>query len=170
MDFLENSQENRLQEAERLEDYNPAPAAVWRVLSDEPRCELVADRKPPSESTATPGVSITQAAHDLNSLLAVIIGFSELIELDDDPNPEIAGKLSKIRQAGERAGALTRLILDLTRTTRGQESTLETAQPAASANGPRARAAASAMASPISPVRPSSTSSVRKLSIQRAVG
>jgi signal transduction histidine kinase len=116
-------------------DDNPASAFIWRALESERGGKhgqdsdrrLAAD---PIEVTSAPytqeqlchsqtmeslGMSTTRMAHDLNSLLTVIIGFSDLIRLDDAPVAPIAEKLSQIRKAADQGAALTRQILDLAR-------------------------------------------------------
>jgi hypothetical protein len=137
MDSLENAEGIAPPEATGGNDFNPAPRSAWRSLSDHPPCtsEPTLIGADPAQSSClggagSPKALIVQAAHDLNSLLAVMIGFSELIQLDNAPNPEIALKLSTIGQAGERAGVLTRLILDLTRGASRSQDTPQTEQPA----------------------------------------
>jgi hypothetical protein len=124
---------------ERLEcptgqpDDNPASASIWRTLASEPGCkhERDSDGRPvavPIEVTLAPytqeqlchsqkmeflGMSTIRMAHDLNILLSVIIGFLDLIQLDDAPVAPIAEKLSQIRKAADRGAALTRQVLDL---------------------------------------------------------
>jgi PAS domain S-box-containing protein len=50
-------------------------------------------------------------AHDFNNLLTAINGFSELASAEAEPGSEVASYLDEIRQAAERATALTRQLL-----------------------------------------------------------
>jgi CheY-like chemotaxis protein len=54
-------------------------------------------------------------AHDFNNMLAVIIGYSELLLMDPSLGEQSLGKLTKIKQAGDSAAALTRQLLTFSR-------------------------------------------------------
>ncbi len=54
-------------------------------------------------------------AHDFNNMLAVILGHSELMLQDLSPDSALAGDLSQIIAAGERARDLTRQLLAFSR-------------------------------------------------------
>jgi two-component system cell cycle sensor histidine kinase/response regulator CckA len=54
-------------------------------------------------------------AHDVNSLMTVILGFSELIQHDDAPGDRITEKIVMIKKAADHAATLTRQILDFAR-------------------------------------------------------
>jgi len=55
-------------------------------------------------------------AHDFNNLLTTILGGSELVEYRAAPDDPIHGHLRRIRDAGERAAALTAKLMSFTRT------------------------------------------------------
>ncbi len=55
-------------------------------------------------------------AHDFNNLLTVINGYCDLLVLDDEPDPAALRRdLALVRQAGERAAALTQQLLAFSR-------------------------------------------------------
>ncbi len=54
-------------------------------------------------------------AHDFNNLLGSIIGLAELGALEAPPGTRLARNLGRIGQAGERAAALVRQLLDFSR-------------------------------------------------------
>jgi PAS domain S-box-containing protein len=54
-------------------------------------------------------------AHDFNNILAVIMGYTEILQLSNAGNPEQAGYLAAIAGAGERAKGLVRQILTFSR-------------------------------------------------------
>ncbi len=56
-------------------------------------------------------------AHDFNNLLGSINGLAELCELEAAPGSRQARNLGRIRQAGDRAAALVRQMLDFSRQT-----------------------------------------------------
>jgi len=56
-------------------------------------------------------------AHDFNNLLGSIIGLAELCALEAAPNSRMARNLARIGQAGDRAAALVRQLLDFSRRT-----------------------------------------------------
>jgi signal transduction histidine kinase/CheY-like chemotaxis protein len=55
-------------------------------------------------------------AHDFNNLLTTILGGAELVEYRAAPDDPIQGHLRRIREAGERAAALTAKLMSFTRT------------------------------------------------------
>jgi signal transduction histidine kinase/ActR/RegA family two-component response regulator len=55
-------------------------------------------------------------AHDFNNLLTTILGGTELVEYRASPDDPIQGHLRRIRDAGERAAALTSKLMSFTRT------------------------------------------------------
>jgi nitrogen-specific signal transduction histidine kinase/CheY-like chemotaxis protein len=54
-------------------------------------------------------------AHDLNNILTVILGYTEILLRRSLPEPQRVEVLEQIRQAGERAAGLTRQLLDFSR-------------------------------------------------------
>jgi len=54
-------------------------------------------------------------AHDFNNLLTAILGYSELLLADLDPEHPLAGDISRIHKAGQSAAALTRQLLAFSR-------------------------------------------------------
>jgi CheY-like chemotaxis protein len=54
-------------------------------------------------------------AHDLNNILTVILGYTEMLLRRSVPEPQRVEALQQIRQAGERATTLTRQLLDFSR-------------------------------------------------------
>jgi PAS domain S-box len=54
-------------------------------------------------------------AHDFNNLLTVIISYSELIQSQADGDPVLAADVAEIRNAADRAAALTRQLLSFSR-------------------------------------------------------
>lgn len=61
------------------------------------------------------GVLAAGVVHDLNNVLAVIVGYSDLTALLVSGDPELLDTVSRIRDAGERARKILRQILDLSR-------------------------------------------------------
>lgn len=56
-------------------------------------------------------------AHDFNNLLGSITGLAELCELQAEPGSRMARNMGRIRQAGDKAAALVRQMLDFSRQT-----------------------------------------------------
>jgi two-component system, cell cycle sensor histidine kinase and response regulator CckA len=54
-------------------------------------------------------------AHDFNNLLGVILGYSEILETQLDPNGSLHRSAEQIRKAGQRAASLTRQLLAFSR-------------------------------------------------------
>jgi signal transduction histidine kinase len=61
------------------------------------------------------GVLAAGVVHDLNNILTVIVGYSDLTALLVSGDPELLDTISRIRDAGERARKILRQILDLSR-------------------------------------------------------
>jgi signal transduction histidine kinase len=117
------------------QDNNPASAAIWCALAGQPTCmdernadgwiEPIPGKSSSPEHTEAQlchsqrmealGVLTVQAAHDLNNLLTVILGYADLIQADDAPAGPTARKINQIIKAAERATVLTRRILDIGR-------------------------------------------------------
>jgi PAS domain S-box-containing protein len=54
-------------------------------------------------------------AHDFNNLLTIIIGNSELLDMELDPDGDLRPVMDEVRQAAQRAQALTRQLLAFSR-------------------------------------------------------
>ncbi len=54
-------------------------------------------------------------AHDFNNLLTAILAWAEMVRTDEAATPEIQRSAGEIREAGERAAALTRQLLAFSR-------------------------------------------------------
>ncbi len=54
-------------------------------------------------------------AHDFNNLLTAIIGYAEVLQLDEGLEPRVAEGVREIRKAADRAAALTRQLLAYSR-------------------------------------------------------
>ncbi len=61
------------------------------------------------------GVLASGVVHDLNNILAVIVGYSDLTALLASNDPELLDTVGHIRGAGDRARKILRQILDLSR-------------------------------------------------------
>jgi signal transduction histidine kinase len=61
------------------------------------------------------GVLAAGVVHDLNNIMAVIVGYSDLTALLASNDPELLDTVGHIRGAGERARKILRQILDLSR-------------------------------------------------------
>ncbi|MGA8766669.1 MAG: ATP-binding protein, partial [Candidatus Acidiferrales bacterium] len=54
-------------------------------------------------------------AHDFNNLLGVILGYSDILEMQLDPNGKLYKSAEQIKKAGQRAASLTRQLLAFSR-------------------------------------------------------
>ena len=54
-------------------------------------------------------------AHDFNNLLGVILGYSDILETQLDPNSKLYKSAEQIKKAGQRAASLTRQLLAFSR-------------------------------------------------------
>lgn len=62
-----------------------------------------------------PGGSLGRMAHDLKNLMGVVLGFTEMILRDLDPDDPHRDELLEIKKAGEGAVALAARITDMAR-------------------------------------------------------
>jgi signal transduction histidine kinase/ActR/RegA family two-component response regulator len=67
------------------------------------------------ENLATVGRLAAGIAHDFNNVLTGILGFTQLLQLDDSLSVSVHEILATIRTQGERAATLVRQILDFSR-------------------------------------------------------
>lgn len=61
------------------------------------------------------GLLAAGAAHDLNNILAIMVGYSDLVEQHLNAGPEVQKNLSKISAAGIRARKIVKQILEFSR-------------------------------------------------------
>lgn len=96
----------RLRSAVRIKAYHDQleahNAALEQALVESQKMRLV-------------GVLASGVVHDLNNILAVIVGYSDLTALLASNDPELLDTVGHIRGAGERARKILRQILDLSR-------------------------------------------------------
>lgn len=90
---------SRINNVLKLNEYNEA---LEKQLVESQKMELV-------------GVMAAGAVHDLNNLISIIIGYSNLFIEDNLLNKEDALSMKKIRQAGEKASDLVSQILRFSR-------------------------------------------------------
>jgi PAS domain S-box-containing protein len=64
-------------------------------------------------------------AHDFNNILAAILGFSSLLELDLEDRPEQRGMARQILAAAERGKELVQSIMSFSRTEKSERSVIE---------------------------------------------
>ena len=85
---------------------------VWRDLTERKRLELqfLQSQKMEAVGRLAGGV-----AHDFNNMLTTIIGYSELARLRIKRNDPLYAEVNEIREAAERAAALTRQLLAFSR-------------------------------------------------------
>jgi PAS domain S-box-containing protein len=68
-----------------------------------------------AEKMESLGMLAGGVAHDLNNVLGILIGYSELIDEEIDPSNPIRPHIKYIRQGGERAAAIVQDLLTLAR-------------------------------------------------------
>lgn len=85
-----------------------------RKRSEEER-ERLEEQLRLSQRTEAVGILAGGVAHEFNNLLTVIQGNVELLQADLPPDPSVGGLLSAIERTTQRAAALTRQLLALSR-------------------------------------------------------
>jgi PAS domain S-box-containing protein len=77
--------------------------------------KILQERLQRAEKMETLGTLAGGVAHDLNNVLGVIIGYSELLLNDMDESSSTRPRLMKIMKGGERAAAIVQDLLTMTR-------------------------------------------------------
>jgi signal transduction histidine kinase len=77
------------------------------------------------ERVAAVGELAAGIAHDFNNILTAIIGFAELISLDDSLTDQVRDDVQRITSQGNRAAHLVRQILDFSRQTISEKVPLD---------------------------------------------
>ncbi|GAB4257653.1 MAG: PAS domain-containing hybrid sensor histidine kinase/response regulator [Deferrisomatales bacterium] len=98
-----------------LADAAGAPTGYVAIQRDVTRERALEAQLRQSQKMETLGRLAGAVAHDFNNLLTVILGQTELLELEGLLVPRASGRLAGIRSAGERAAALTRQLLAFSR-------------------------------------------------------
>lgn len=86
--------------------------AVIRDITERSRLEVQLRQAQKMEAVGQLSGGI---AHDFNNLLGVILGYSEILETQLEPNSRLHRSAEQIRKAGRRAASLTRQLLAFSR-------------------------------------------------------
>jgi len=103
---------------ERLVRWQSRPVLLLVVLGVAPtaaRAARLVEQRRQSERMEAIGRLAGGVAHDLNNLLTVIRGHTDLIELQIEADSEMADDVARIRQAADRASDLARQLLAFAR-------------------------------------------------------
>ena len=89
---------------------------LWRVFeaqaSLQQREQRLAARVQQAQRLESLGIMAGGVAHDFSNLLTTILGNAALIQLDAPAGSELAASAASIQKAAERAGAISRQMLD----------------------------------------------------------
>jgi signal transduction histidine kinase len=96
---------------------------------------LIADSLRENDKLRAVATLAAGIAHDFNNLLGSINGLAELCELDAPAGSRLARNLGRIRQAGDKAAALVRQMLDFSRQTPNNTQRLRLGELLAHAEG-----------------------------------
>lgn len=87
------------------------------VIRDVTEREYLQKQIRQQERVAAVGELAAGIAHDFNNILTAIIGFAELVLLDESISPQVRDDVQRITTQGNRAAHLVRQILDFSRQT-----------------------------------------------------
>ncbi len=88
---------------------------ITELKQAEERRRQLEDRLQRSEKMEALGMLAGGVAHDLNNVLGIVIGYSELLTNSMDNSSSLQSKIANIMQAGERAAAIVQDLLTLAR-------------------------------------------------------
>jgi PAS domain S-box-containing protein len=86
--------------------------AIYRDITEQRKLE---EQLRQSQKLEAVGQLAAGVAHDFNNLLGIVVGYSELIRAAAEPQSRLQRQADQIRQACERASALTRQLLAFSR-------------------------------------------------------
>ncbi len=86
--------------------------AVFKDITERSRLEVQLRQAQKMEAVGQLSGGI---AHDFNNLLGVILGYSDILEMQLDPNGKLYKSAEQIKKAGQRAASLTRQLLAFSR-------------------------------------------------------
>jgi PAS domain S-box-containing protein len=92
-------------------DPNGRPVSIASIGRDITSRKNLEEQLFQSQKMEAIGLLAGGIAHDFNNLLTVILGYSDLILVDDKPSARIAEKIAQVKKAGDQAAALTRQLL-----------------------------------------------------------